>query len=33
MIVDPEEHLFESNEKDNLSQLLVRLPYSGDSGC
>lgn len=33
MIVDPEEHLFESNEDDNTSQRLVRLPYRGEPGC
>ena len=33
MIVDPKEHLFESNEKDNMSQRLVRLPYRGEPGC
>ena len=33
MIVDPGEHLFESNENDNMSQRLVRLPYRGGSGC
>jgi hypothetical protein len=33
MIVDPKENLFESNEDDNMSQRLVRLPYSGTPGC
>jgi hypothetical protein len=33
MIVDPKEHLFESNEEDNTSQRLVRLPYRGRPGC
>lgn len=33
MIVDPKELLFESNEKDNTSQRLVRLPYDGTPGC
>ena len=33
MIVDPEENLFESNEKDNMSQVLVRLPFQGEIGC
>ncbi len=33
MIVDPKEHLFESNEDDNMSQRLVRLPYKGTPGC
>jgi len=33
MIVDPKEHLFESNENDNTSQRLVRLPYKGKPGC
>jgi len=33
MIVDPQEHLFESNEDDNMSQRLVRLPYRGHTGC
>ena len=33
MIVDPKEHLFESNENDNASQRLVRLPYRGHTGC
>jgi hypothetical protein len=33
MIVDPQEHLFESNESDNMSQRLVRLPYKGKPGC
>jgi Lysyl oxidase len=33
MIVDPKENLFESNEDDNISQRLVRLPYRGEPGC
>ena len=33
MIVDPQEHLFESNEDDNMSQRLVHLPYKGKPGC
>jgi hypothetical protein len=33
MIVDPQEHLFESNENDNMSQRLVHLPYQGTPGC
>ena len=33
MTVDPGEHLFESNENDNTSQRLVRLPYRGEPGC
>ena len=33
MIVDPKENLFESNEDDNTSQRLVRLPYGGEPGC
>jgi hypothetical protein len=33
MIVDPEQLLFESNESDNSSQRLVRLPYRGNRGC
>jgi hypothetical protein len=35
MTVDPKNHLFESNEEDNTSQRLVRLPYTGPStaGC
>jgi hypothetical protein len=33
MIVDPKEHLFESNEEDNTSQRLVHLPYPGHPGC
>jgi hypothetical protein len=33
MIVDPKEHLFESNENDNTSQRLIRLPYRGKPGC
>jgi hypothetical protein len=33
MTVDPTEVLFESNEEDNSSQVLVRLPYRGYTGC
>ncbi len=33
MIVDPKRLLFESNENDNTSRRLVRLPYSGQPGC
>ncbi len=34
MIVDPLDNLFESNEKDNTSRRLVRLPYTGsNAGC
>lgn len=34
MTVDPEENLFESNEKDNSSHRLVELPYTGsNAGC
>jgi hypothetical protein len=33
MTVDPNGLLFESNEEDNSSRRLVRLPYRGDSGC
>jgi Lysyl oxidase len=33
MIVDPQEHLFEANEDDNMSQRMVRLPYKGKPGC
>ncbi len=33
MTVDPKEVLFESNENDNTSQVLVRLPYPGHTGC
>lgn len=33
MTVDPKHLLFESNEDDNTSQRLVRLPFSGDVGC
>jgi hypothetical protein len=33
MTVDPEELLFESNERDNTSRRLVRLPYPGHPGC
>jgi hypothetical protein len=33
MTVDPKEVLFESNEEDNTSQVRVRLPYPGHTGC
>jgi len=33
MTVDPEHLLFESNENDNSSQRLVRLPFRGNVGC
>jgi hypothetical protein len=33
MTVDPKELLFESNENDNTSQVRVRLPYPGHTGC
>ena len=33
MTVDPEHLLFESNENDNSSQVRVRLPYPGHTGC
>jgi hypothetical protein len=33
MTVDPKELLFESNENDNTSRRLVRLPFAGDVGC
>jgi len=33
MTVDPENLLFESNENDNSSRRLVRLPFTGDDGC
>ncbi len=33
MTVDPQNLLFESNEDDNSSQRLVRLPFAGDVGC
>lgn len=33
MTVDPEQLLFESNERDNTSRRLVRLPYPGRPGC
>ncbi len=33
MTVDPKEALFESNENDNTSQVRVRLPYPGHTGC
>jgi hypothetical protein len=33
MTVDPEHLLYESNENDNSSRRLVRLPFRGDVGC
>jgi hypothetical protein len=33
MTVDPEEHLFESNERDNSSQRRVLLPFTGVTNC
>jgi lysyl oxidase len=33
MTVDPRQLLFESNESDNSSQRLVRLPFRGNRGC
>jgi hypothetical protein len=33
MTVDPQDLLFESNERDNTSRRLVRLPYRGKLGC
>jgi hypothetical protein len=33
MTVDPQQLLFESNEGDNSSQRLVRLPFRGNRGC
>jgi hypothetical protein len=33
MTVDPKQLLFESNERDNSSRRLVRLPYRGQPGC
>ena len=33
MTVDPKHLLFESNERDNTSRRLVRLPYPGHPGC
>jgi len=33
MTVDPQQLLFESNEDDNSSRRLVRLPFRGDDGC
>lgn len=33
MTVDPKEVLVESNEDDNASQVRVRLPYRGHTGC
>jgi hypothetical protein len=33
MTVDPHNLLYESNERDNSAQRLVRLPYRGQPGC
>jgi hypothetical protein len=33
MRVDPQSLLFESNERDNESRRLIRLPFRGDVGC
>jgi hypothetical protein len=33
MTVDPQQLLFESNENDNSSRRLVRLPFRGNRGC
>lgn len=33
MTVDPKHLLYESNERDNSSRRLVRLPYRGEPGC
>lgn len=33
MTVDPQNLLFESNERDNTSRRLIRLPYRGEPGC
>jgi hypothetical protein len=33
MTVDPNELFYESNENDNTSRRLVRLPFRGDAGC
>jgi hypothetical protein len=33
MTVDPQQLLFESNEGDNTSRRLVRLPFRGNRGC
>jgi hypothetical protein len=33
MTVDPKHHLYESNENDNTSRRLVRLPFRGRPGC
>lgn len=33
MIVDPQGLLYESDEEDNTSQRLVRLPFRGNRGC
>ena len=33
MKVDPNDLLYESNERDNTSRRLIHLPYKGDTGC
>jgi hypothetical protein len=33
MRVDPQNLLYESNERDNSARRLVRLPFRGDNGC
>jgi hypothetical protein len=33
MIVDPQHLLYESNEDDNSSRRLLRLPFNGQTGC
>jgi hypothetical protein len=33
LIVDPEHLLYESNEDDNTSRRLLRLPFTGQTGC
>lgn len=33
MIVDPQQLLYESNERDNSARRLIRLPYPGEPGC
>ena len=33
MRVDPHNLLYESDERDNSSRRLVRLPYRGSPGC
>jgi hypothetical protein len=33
MTVDPQRLLYESNERDNTSRRLIRLPYPGHPGC